>query len=131
MRGKCPDVIRSQKAFSILRTNFEKHEQKNNSAFRLKNLLILDRCTEEMCILDMIANYEYNRLIYDRNKADMSVESIFFLICQDKFLQKFICSYYLYIRKKADIYQRFPNELIDHKTRKFYLINAKNLGRIF
>lgn len=78
MRGRHPEVIRSQKAFLMFRTKFEKHGEKNNSAFRLKNLLILDRCTEEMCILDMIANYEYNRLFYDRNKADMSPESIFF-----------------------------------------------------
>ncbi len=84
-----------------------------------------------MCILDMIANYDYNRLFYDRNKSDTSAESIFFIIFQDKCLQQFICSYYLYIKKKADIYQRFPNELIDHKTRKFYLTNANNLGRIF
>jgi hypothetical protein len=72
MRGRQPEVIRSQKAFLMFRTKFEKNDEKNNSPFRLKNLLILDRCTEEMCILDMIANYEYNRLIYDRNKTDMS-----------------------------------------------------------
>lgn len=37
----------------------------------------------------------------------------------------------MYIRKKADIYQRFPDELINNKTRKAYLTNANNLGRMF
>lgn len=96
----------------------------------MKNLLLLDRCTEEKCILDMIAHYEYNRLFYDRNKADSSLESTQYLI-KDKFIQQFICSYYLYIKKKADIYQRFPDELLNFKTRKYYLNNANNLSRIF
>lgn len=96
----------------------------------MKNLLLLDRCTEEKCILDMIAHYEYNRLFYDRNKADSSPESTQYLI-KDKFIQQFICSYYLYIKKKADIYQRFPDELLNFKTRKYYLNNANNLSRIF
>ena len=80
IQGKHTDVVRVQKAFLIFRTKFQKHQDKNNAAFRLKNLLILDRCTEEKCILDMIANYEYNRLFYDRNKADSSMESNVFTI---------------------------------------------------
>lgn len=58
-------------------------------------------------------------------------QKVFKKLNSDKFIQQFICSYYLYIKKKADIYQRFPDELLDCKTRKPYLNNANNLGRIF
>ena len=49
-------------------------------AFRMKNLLILDRCTEELCILDTISHYEYNRLFYERNKLETVVESNLFIL---------------------------------------------------
>lgn len=58
-------------------------------------------------------------------------QKVFKKLNSDKFIQQFICSYYLYIKKKADIYQRFPDELLDCRTRKFYLNNANNLSRIF
>lgn len=61
----------------------------------------------------------------------ISRHKVFFDFISDKFIQQFICAYYLYIKKKADIYQRFPDELIANKTRKNYLNNANNLSRIF
>ncbi len=57
-QDKNPEIP-AKTAVNIFLSHLEGDEEKNNSAFLLKHLYVLDHCVEEMTILDTIGYY-YN-----------------------------------------------------------------------